>query len=82
MKIMGASKTRLDRQKEDYDAALKETQRNNHSAVSAGKLLYNRKSYLDELSNTLDNAGQTETEKMIFNPTTNRPVDKNKNWWE
>lgn len=76
--------SRLDRQKADYDAAVKEAQKNVPSAASGAKLMNSRKNYLDELSNSLDNAGQTSQEKQIFQKESanDQLFKKLKSWWD
>lgn len=81
---MAEFKSKFERQKAEYDAAVKEAQKNTPSAVSAGKLVNSRKNYLDELSNALDNAGQTAAEKQIFQKesASDSLFKKLKNWWD
>jgi hypothetical protein len=76
--------SRLERQKADYDAAVKEAQANVPSAKSGAKVLNSRKNYLDELSNSLDEAGQTASEKTIFQKESmsDQLFKKMRNWWD
>jgi len=76
--------SRLERQKADYDAAVKEAQANVPSVKSGAKLVNSRKNYLDELSNSLDDAGQTAAEKTIFQKesASDQLFKKMKNWWD
>jgi hypothetical protein len=58
-----APKSRLERQKAEYDIAIGQAKKN---APTAAKSLKTNKNYLDELSDIMENAGQTSTEKAIF----------------
>jgi hypothetical protein len=81
---MAPYNSKFERQKADYDAAVKEAQKNVPSAVSAAKVGASRKNYLDELSNALDNAGETAQEKQIFQKESagDQLFKKLKNWWD
>lgn len=56
-------KNRLERQKEEYDSAVRQAKKN---IPSAAKSLKTNKNYLDELADIMENAGQTGTEKAVF----------------
>ena len=76
--------SRLERQKADYDAAVKEAQKNVPSAMSGAKVMNSRNNYIDELSKSLDNAGQTAQEKQIFQKESvnDQLFKKVKSWWD
>jgi hypothetical protein len=58
-----APMSRFVRQKAEYDAAIKQAKKN---IPTAAKSLKNNKNYLDELADIMENAGQTGTEKAVF----------------
>ena len=69
---------RMTRQKQDSDKAFERASRN-MNAPDLAKGLSNRKNYLDELQKELEQAGQTPTERTVFNTTKETPT---KQWWE
>jgi prefoldin subunit 5 len=76
-----APKTKLERQKIEYDSAISRARKN---APNAEKSLKTNKNYLDELSDIMENAGQTATEKAIFQKeTVSSQLGKPGNsWWD
>jgi hypothetical protein len=73
--------TRLERQKAEYDAAIGKAKKN---APMAAKSLKTNKNYLDELADIMENAGQTGTEKAIFqkeSPAAQLSKPGN-SWWD
>jgi hypothetical protein len=73
--------TRLERQKAEYDSAINKAKKN---APIAAKSLKTNKNYLDELADIMENAGQTATEKAIFqkeSPSAQLGKPGN-NWWD
>jgi hypothetical protein len=57
--------SKVERQKADYESAIKQA-KNSLAAKNADKVLNSRNNYLDELSKSLDEAGQPPQEKLIF----------------
>ena len=68
---------RSERQMKDVEEAMKrareDVRRNPVSVHSAGRLVEERKNYLDRLSRELDDAGQTNTERTVFERYPPRP---------
>jgi len=68
---------RPDRQLKDVEEAMsraaEDARRNPVNAQSAGRMLDARKNYLDRLSRELDDAGQTRTERDVFEKYPSRP---------
>jgi hypothetical protein len=76
-----APTSRLERQKAEYDTAIKQVKKN---IPVAAKSLKTNKNYLDELGDIMENAGQTGTEKAIFQKeTVSSQLGKPGNsWWD
>lgn len=79
--MLEAPKTKLERQKVEYDHAISKAKKN---APNAERSLKTNKNYLDELSDIMENAGQTSTEKAIFQKeTVSSQLGKPGNsWWD
>ena len=70
---------RLERQREAFDKARQDMDKSER--ISQG--VNARNNYLDELNKNLDNMADTETEKNVFDKTSQKGLlDKPKNWWD